>query len=120
MAKEIEGCPQLALMAGWLVGWLLKALHSGRRDQEISKDSQLTPHFIVSVAQGPELAMLRSLTELCSLRVSVQTDITLKGPLQWKHCHCFGLMQCNCSLAPRCVACGETPLRGVLFLTAAA
>jgi hypothetical protein len=61
MAKEIEGRPHLALMIGWLVGW--------HHDQEISKDSQLTLHFIVSVVQGPELVKLCSVTELCKSRL---------------------------------------------------
>jgi hypothetical protein len=51
-------------------------LRSGSRDQETSKTSTLTPHFIVSVARGPEVAKLHSLTELCSLRVSVETYST--------------------------------------------
>jgi hypothetical protein len=97
-------------LVGWLAGWLLKALRSGHHDQEISSDSPLTSHFIVSVAQGPKLAKLRSLTELCDLRVSVEMYIAPKGPLQWKHCQCFSLTQHNCSYAPRCVACGETHL----------
>jgi hypothetical protein len=31
-------------------------LRSGRRDQDPAKDRLLTPHFIVSVARGPEVA----------------------------------------------------------------
>jgi len=109
MAREIEGRHHLALWFGWLVGWLPKVLCSGHRDWETSKDSPLTSHFIVSVVQGPELVKLHSLTELCSLRVSVETYITPKGPLQWKHCQCFGLTQRNCSYASWCVACGDSP-----------
>ena len=40
-------------------------LHSGCCDQDASKDLPLTLHFIVSVAQGPEVAKLHSVTELC-------------------------------------------------------
>jgi hypothetical protein len=36
-------------------------LRSGRRDQETSNAHPLTPHFIVSVARGPDVARLRSL-----------------------------------------------------------
>jgi hypothetical protein len=46
-------------------------LRSGRRDQEAAKAQPLTPHFIVTVARGPEVEKVRSLTELCVLRVSV-------------------------------------------------
>jgi hypothetical protein len=42
-------------------------LRSGRRDQDQTKARPLTPHFIVSVARGPEVSKVRSITELCSL-----------------------------------------------------
>jgi hypothetical protein len=55
----------------------LKALHisvqavmqlrSNHRDQDPEKDRPLTPHFVVSVARGPEVAKVPSLTELCGL-----------------------------------------------------
>jgi hypothetical protein len=48
-------------------------LRSGRRDQDPTKDRPLTPpppHFIVSVAWGPEWSKVRSITKLCGLRVS--------------------------------------------------
>ena len=48
-------------------------LRSDRRNQEADKARPLTPHFIVSVPRGPEVAKVRSLTELCGLRVSVET-----------------------------------------------
>jgi len=56
-------------------------LRSGLRDQETAKAHPLTPHFIVTVARGPEVAKVRSLTELCGLRFSVETYIAPKGPL---------------------------------------
>jgi hypothetical protein len=37
-------------------------LRSGRRKQEVSKAHLLNPNFFVSVARGPDLAKLRSLT----------------------------------------------------------
>jgi hypothetical protein len=40
-------------------------LRSGHRDEEASKARPITPHFIVSVARGPEVVKRRSLTELC-------------------------------------------------------
>jgi len=36
----------------------------GRRDPDPAKDRPPTPHFIVSVARGPEVSKVRSLTEL--------------------------------------------------------
>jgi hypothetical protein len=39
-------------------------LRSRRRDQDPEKDRPLTPHFIVSVARGPDVAKVRSLTDL--------------------------------------------------------
>ena len=56
-------------------------LRSGRRDQDPTKDRPLTPNFIVSVARGPEVSKVRSITELCGLRVSVQSYVSPKGPL---------------------------------------
>jgi len=41
----------------------------------------------------------------CALRVSVQSYVTPKGPLQCKRCQRFGHTQRNCGYAPRCVAC---------------
>jgi hypothetical protein len=55
-------------------------LRSGRRDQEASKASTLTPHFTVSVARGPEVMKLHSLTELCSLRVSWRCSSPRNAP----------------------------------------
>ena len=34
-------------------------LRSGRRDQDPTKDRPLTPHYIVSVARGPEVSKVR-------------------------------------------------------------
>jgi hypothetical protein len=45
-------------------------LRSGRRDQDPAKDRPPTPHFIAS-ARGPEVSKVRSITEICGLRVSV-------------------------------------------------
>jgi hypothetical protein len=45
-------------------------LRSGRRDLDASKDRPLTPHFIVSVARGPGVQKVRSLSELCGLRLT--------------------------------------------------
>ena len=42
-------------------------LRSGHRDQA-AEACPFTPHFIVSVARGPDVARVRSLTELCRSR----------------------------------------------------
>jgi len=79
-------------------------LPSGRRDQA-AEACPLTPHFIVSVARGPDVAKVRSLIELRGLRVSVKMYIAPKGPLQCKLCQRFGHTQRYCGYAPRCFAC---------------
>jgi hypothetical protein len=61
-------------------------LRSGLRDQDPAKDCPPTPHFIVSVARGPEVSKARSITQLCGLKVTVDTYLTPKGPLQCKRC----------------------------------
>ena len=68
-------------------------LRSGRRDQDPAKDRPATPHFLVSVARGPEVSKVRALTELCGLRVSVETFVAPKGPVQCKRCQRFGHTQ---------------------------
>ena len=65
------------------------------RDQETSKTHPLTPHFIVSVAQEPEVANLRS------LQVLVERYIATKGPLQCKCCQRVSHTQCYWGYAPR-------------------
>jgi hypothetical protein len=80
-------------------------LRSNRRDQDPEKHCPLTPHFIVSAARGPEMAKVRSVTELCGLRVQVEIYIAPNGPLQCKRCQRFGHTQRNCGYAPRCMAC---------------
>ena len=70
------------------------------------------PHFIVRVARGPQVLKVRSLTELCGLRLSVESYVAPKGPLQCKRCRRFEHTQCNCGYAPRCVACGGSHLSG--------
>jgi hypothetical protein len=70
------------------------------------------PHFIVSMARGPEVSEVRSITELFGLRVSVESYLAPKGPLQCKRCQRFGHTQRNGGYAPRCVACGGSHLSG--------
>jgi len=87
-------------------------LRSGRRDQDPAKDRPLTPYFIVSVARGPEMSKVRSITELCELRVSVEIYVAPKGPMQCKRSQRFGHTQRNCGYAPWCVACGGSHISG--------
>jgi hypothetical protein len=68
-------------------------LRSSLRDHEAAKARPLTPHFIVSIARGPEVAKVRFLTELCGLRISVETYVAPKGPMQCKRCQRFGHTQ---------------------------
>jgi hypothetical protein len=82
-------------------------IRSGRRDQDATRDRPPTAHFVVSVARGPEVQKVRSLSELCGLGVSVETYVAPKAPLQCKRCQRFGHTQRNCGYTPRCVACGE-------------
>jgi hypothetical protein len=76
-------------------------LRSGCRDQDHAIDRPLTLHFILSVARGPEVSKVRSITELCRLRVSVESYVAPKDPLQCKRCQRFGHTQRNCGYAPR-------------------
>jgi hypothetical protein len=56
-------------------------LRSKRRDQDPEKDRPVTPHFIVSVARDPDVAIVRSLTDIGGLRATYNAS---KGPLQCK------------------------------------
>ena len=87
-------------------------LRSGRRDQGPTKDRLPTPQSTVLVARGPEVLNVRSLTELCGLRVSVESYMTPKGPLQCECCQRFGHTQRNCEYAPLCVVCGGSHFSG--------
>jgi len=58
------------------------------------------------------VSRVRSITELCGLRVSVESYLAPKGPMQCKRCQRFGHTQRNCGYAPRCVACGGFHLSG--------
>jgi hypothetical protein len=56
-------------------------LRSARSDYDPAMDHRRTLHFIVSVARGPELARVRSITELCGLLVTVNSYVAY-GPMQ--------------------------------------
>jgi len=53
-----------------------------------------------------------SITELCGLRVSVESYVAQEIPLHSKSCQRFGHTQRNIEYAPRCVACGSSRLSG--------
>jgi len=56
-------------------------LRSGRRDQYPAKHGPPKPHLIVSVARGPGVSKVLSLTEVCDLRVTVKSCEALKRVL---------------------------------------
>jgi hypothetical protein len=56
-------------------------LRSRRQQQDSGNDHPLTLHFIVPVVRDPHVVKVRSLTELCGLRVKVETYKAPKGPL---------------------------------------
>jgi len=70
------------------------------------------PHLFVSEARGPEVSRVRSITKFCGLRLSVESYLAPKGPMQCKRCQRFGHTQRNCGYAPRCVAYGVSQLSG--------
>jgi hypothetical protein len=108
-------CLRASFGRSWRLGIHVQGvmqLRSGRRDQNAARDDPLTRHFIVSVARRAEAQQLRSLTELCGLRVSVESYVAPKAPLQCKRCLRFGHTQRNCGYPPRCVVCGEARLSG--------
>ena len=86
-------------------------LRSGRRGRDPAQDRPPTPTSL-SVTRGPEVSKVRALTGLFGLRVSFETFVAPKGPVQCKQCHRFGHTQRNCGHAPRCVACGGSHLSG--------
>jgi hypothetical protein len=52
------------LQAMHINGQAVMQLRSKQRDQDPEKDRPLTPHFIVSVSGGPDVAKVRSLRDL--------------------------------------------------------
>ena len=61
------------------------------------------------------MSKVHSFTELCGLRVSVESYVAPMSPLQCQRCQRFGHTQRNCGYAPRCVACGGSHLSGRCF-----
>jgi hypothetical protein len=75
-------------------------LRSGRRDQDPTKDRPHTLHFIISVACGPEVSRVLSLTELCGSRW--RRTWRRRAPC---NVSAASASQRNCGHVPRCVAC---------------
>ena len=78
-----------------------------------------TPHFIVLIARGLEVAELRSLTEFCGLRVSVETYVAPKN----QAVQALSTLRSYAALlpfgTPVCCFWWGSSLRGVLDFTAA-
>ena len=55
---------------------------------------------------------MRSLTEICGLRISVESYVAPKAPLQCQRCQCFGHKQRNCGYTPRRFSCGGSHFSG--------
>ena len=72
----------------------------------------LSPPLHCISGAGTRVSKVRSITELCGLRVSVESYVPPKDPLQCKHSQRFGHTQRNCGYAPRCVACGGSHISG--------
>ena len=64
------------------------------------------------MARESEVSKGRSITELCGLRVSLESYVAPKGPLQCMRCQRFGHTHRICGYAPRCAACGGSQLSG--------
>jgi hypothetical protein len=94
-------------------------LRSGRRDQYSAQVRPLTPHFIVRKARGPEVAKVRSLTELCGLRISVETYAAPKRSSAVQVLPTFRPHPAILRVYPTvCCLWLDSPLRGVLHLAA--
>jgi hypothetical protein len=76
---------------------------SGRNGRPISATGQGRRAIHCVDSAGPNVAKVRSLTELCGLRMKVETYNAPNGHLQCKRCQSFGFTQGNCSYAPMCV-----------------
>jgi len=86
-------------------------LRSGRRDQDPATERPPTPTSLFQWRK--DLRCQKShLTELCGLRVSVESYVSPKDLLQCKRCQRFGSTQRNCGYATRCFACGGSHLSG--------
>jgi hypothetical protein len=63
---------------------------SGRPDKDPEKNRPATPHFIVTMARGLDVSKVRSVTQLCGLRTTVESYTAPNVPLQCRRCQRFG------------------------------
>jgi len=80
-------------------------LRSGRRHSNHAKDHPSTPKDIVSLARGPEVSKVRSLAEICGLRLSAESYVAPKRPLQCKPASASAKRSVTEVTQHRCVAC---------------
>ena len=78
------------------------------------------PHFIVSAALGPEVSKVRSITELCGLRVSVETYVDPKAQCNASAASASETRSITAIRAPACRMWWLPPLRWVLYPARAA
>jgi hypothetical protein len=80
----------------------IAATGPGRRERP-------SPHYNVSVARGPDVVKVRSLTQFCCLRIKVET-------YKCKRCQRFGYTQRNSGYALGCEVCGDTHSSGTFVI----
>jgi hypothetical protein len=85
-------------------------LYSRLRDQDPEKDGPATPYFIVTMARGTDVSRVSAITQVCRLRITVQSYTAPRRPLQCRRCQRFGHTQRGSSYAPRGIAFAEAHL----------
>jgi hypothetical protein len=86
---------------------------AGCRNSVISHGSRtptgpsLTPHFIVSVTRGLDIAWMRSMAGLCCVLLKMEPYDASKWPPQCKRCYCLEHSQHNGGYEPRCTPCRD-------------
>jgi len=73
------------------------------------------PHFIVSVAQGPEVSKFRTLTALCGLRVSVESYVAPKAHYNASAASAFDIRSETAVMHHGLSRVGLPPLRWLLY-----
>jgi hypothetical protein len=86
-------------------------LRSGPRDQDPAKDRSPNHRFIVSVARGPEMSKVRSITQLCSLRVTARRTWRQRA-----HCNINAVSDSDTRIVTADTHPGASPWGGPKFL----